>query len=451
MRVRTRYVALALVVAFFAVAAWVLWRQPVSGPATSEASAPHDSAIASGVPATSVPPIDPGPWQNLEWRSEDGAFGEPDVLRRIDGLVDAGELIVAWGRMPWPGRNQFNDMGAVFLSADGARWQEIAIDHGVNARNASTIGGVASGPLGYLAFGGVCCEPEGPAVWHSDDAQSWRRLELDGELSVSIDGVVAVDDGWVAHGVSPAGSTSEIWFSDDGGSWDRVLEVGVNPPFGGVADIDRAPNGLIAVGTIEGAGGSYDGAVWSSPDGRSWEQIGEVDPALVGDGEVQLGRVVGHAGGIFVTGIVGTAEERRRCEQAAGMLAGLGPPADPPPLPDGRSCMSGIEHQWASADGEHWQRIGPLPAEPVNPIEFRVVVAGGPGLVLLGESTRPASPDTTLFTSADGLSWTAGEPDGPFATDIAIGLLIRGRQIVAVTEAWDGAETSFRSWTAVAP
>jgi hypothetical protein len=55
-----------------------------------------------------------------------------------------------------------------------------------------------------------------------------------------------------------------------------------------------------------------------------------------------------------------------------------------------------------------------------------------------------------LFTSSDGLSWTAVEPAGPFATEVAVGMVVRGRNIFAVTEAGGGA-SSFRSWTAVAP
>jgi hypothetical protein len=431
--------------------AWLLLlRPPVSAPTTPSPSASQaQPETSAGDQVGTLPPVDPDPWESVEWRAGDNAFGEPDVLRRVEGLIDAGELLVGWGRVPWPGRNQFNDMGAVFVSADGVRWRQVAVDHGVNARSASTIGGLAAGPLGYLAVGSVCCDPEGPAMWHSLDALAWRRLDLQGDLRGYIGGVVAVENGWVAHGTSLDGS-GEIWFSENAEDWEVVLHVEGGEPGGSLWDMDRTPVGLVAVGTLTAADGSYDGGVWSSLDGRSWERIGEGDPALVGDGEVQLHRVVGHAGGIFVTGIFGTAEQRQRCEEAAGMVAGIGPPPGPRPAGDATTCMTGTEHQWASADGERWQRTGPLPADPANPIEFRVVVAGGPGLMLLGESTLPPSPDTMLFTSSDGLSWTAVEPAGPFATEVAVGMVVRGRNIFAVTEAGGGA-SSFRSWTAVAP
>lgn len=114
--------------------------------------------------------------------------------------------------------------------------------------------------------------------------------------------------------------------------------------------------------------------------------------------------------------------------------------------------MAGTDQHWASVDGERWVRAGRLPAGAASPIEFRVMAAGGPGLILLGESSRPASPDTTLFTSSDGLAWTAIEPPGPIRTDVAVGLVVRGRHLIAVTESFsDDAGSRFRSWTAFAP
>jgi hypothetical protein len=361
-------------------------------------------------------------------------------------LVAAGDLLVAWGRVPQPDRNQFGDMGGVFVSRDGRTWQEIAIDHGVNDANTSTISGVAAGPLGYLAIGNVCCEPESAAIWHSDDAITWRRLELEGDINGFVTAAIGVEGGWVALGGTRDGSAGELWFSADGRTWETVLRVESGPFARGLADLARGPHGLVAVGTVIAPDGSYDGGVWRSDDGRSWDRIGADDPALSGIGEAQLTAVLGHAGGIFVNGIFGSAEERRQCEDLLSMVSSIDPRPAPPVRPDATSCMNGSEHQWSSPDGATWERIGPRAGDPANPIEFRVVTAGGPGLVLLGETTRPPSPDTALFTSPDGLAWTAVEPPGPVGTEVAIGIAVRGRQLIAITEAWDGVSSSFRSW-----
>jgi hypothetical protein len=264
-----------------------------------------------------------------------------------------------------------------------------------------------------------------------------------------VSAAVGIEGGWVALGNRVDGTAGELWFSEDGLRWETVLHVEDGPPGLNLADLDRTPIGLVAVGTVTSEDGSYDGAIWRSVDGRSWERMGPDDPDLVGVGEAQLHRVVGHAGGIFVTGIFGTAEERARCEELIGMVASL---SERPPRPrsDATSCMTGSEQQWASADGVAWRRIDPAAVGGLRPIEFRVVVAGGPGLVVLGETTAPASPDTALFTSPDGVEWTPVGPPGPIQGDVAIGLVARGREVVAVTERWDGAASSFRVWIGTA-
>lgn len=112
--------------------------------------------------------------------------------------------------------------------------------------------------------------------------------------------------------------------------------------------------------------------------------------------------------------------------------------------------MTGSEQQWASADGVAWRRVDPAAVGGLRPTEFRVVVAAGPGLLVLGETTAPASPDTALFTSPDGVEWTPVGAPGPIQGDVAIGLVARGREVVAVTERWDGAASSFRVWIGTA-
>ena len=131
------------------------------------------------------------------------------------------------------------------------------------------------------------------------------------------------------------------------------------------------------------------------------------------------------------------------------MVASLDPAPATPPRPNATSCMSGSEHLWTSVDGAAWQRVEE-PGPELRPIEYRVAVPGGPGVVLLGEGSGPESPDTALFTSPDGMAWNAIGPDGPIRQDTAIELVVRGRQVLAVTEHWDGTESSFRAWIGTA-
>lgn len=448
MRLRPSHLVLVSVVAFAAAVAWLLLVRPA---VTAPTATPSASAVGAGPhrAVTELPPADPVPWERVDWQLVDDAFGERDVHRRIEGLVDAGDQLVAWGRAPQDGRNQFNDMGAVWLSVDGRAWREVLVDAGVNAASTSSIGGVAVGPLGLLAYGSVCCEPESVALWHSADGLDWRRIELDGDMGGYVLEVVGLDDGWVALGSSLDGRASELWHSSDGVTWHAVLHVDGGRFAQALASLDRTPEGLVAVGTHIAADGSYDGGVWRSADGRSWARIGAEDPALA-DGEAQLQAVIGHGGGMLVTGILGTAEQRRQCEELLGMVASLDLAPAGPPRPDATSCMSGSEQLWASPDGSAWQRIDEPGPPELRPIEYRAVVAGGPGVVLLGEGSGPASPDTTLFTSPDGMAWHAVGPEAPISEDMAIGLVVRDRQVLAVTEHWDGTQSSFRAWIGIA-
>jgi hypothetical protein len=449
MRQRTRRIAVLAAAALVGLLAVALLALPRERPVANEPAQPSGSeparSAATGPLTAEGPPADPLDWADAEWAPVEGALGVGPLLR-IDGLIDAGDHLVGWGRVPTPGRNQFNDMGAVFVSADGRSWRAVLVEHGVNAPSTSELYGVAAGPSGYLAFGSVCCEPEGRAVWHSTDLADWTRLMFEGDLDparFSITALVGSPDGWVAVGHSNDGTRGEIWHSDDGARWDSVFSVEDEMSGFGMADVAMTSNGPIAVGTIIGPDGTYDGAVWTSPDGRDWERVGAEAPVLVGAGETALFSVVPHAGGIYVSGIHGTTDDRRRCE-ALGMAA---------PLELGRptpatSCGWGTDHGWASADGTTWERFDPARAAGEQPIEFRLIVAGGPGLVLLGESSKPDSPDTTLFTSADGRAWTAVGPPQPMGNGTPMALVVRGRQVIAIAEHFDGEQSAWRVWLA---
>jgi hypothetical protein len=438
---RTRLAASVLAVLGVAALVALVSRTPAFAP--TDVSSPAPSTEPGERPDLPAPEA----WADVTWEPlAVDPLGPADVLRRVDGIVGDGRLLIAWGRTPMPGRNQFNDMGAVFASGDGVTWQTIAIEHGVNALSASTISDVAIGPRGILAVGSVCCDPEQSAIWRSPDGLAWERLNPDDTLhpNTYLSSVHVVPDGWLVLAYGGPDTGSELLFSADGLVWQRVLEAdAIDGGSPGISAVTQGPRGFVAVGTVEAEGGSYDGAVWRSDDGRAWERTAVADPALVGGGEAQLHAVVGHAGGLFATGIFGTMEQRLQCEQL-GKLASVddAPPRD---RTDRTSCRSGDEQQWASDDGTRWIRVEPEVGME-RPIEFRVVTAGGPGLLVLGESSGPESPDTLLFGSADGITWHALGSEKPMLTDVAVGLVVRGREIIALTDNWDGVTTTLNVW-----
>ncbi len=401
---------------------------------------------ASQTPAADrepIPEADPVPWTAVEWQAPAEPLAADPPLIRLDGIVDGGAVVLGWGRASTPDRNQFNDMGAVVASEDGRSWRTVLVDHGVEPPNTSELNGIAVGPGGYLAYGGVCCEPESRAVWHSTDGTRWERLPILGEFDprgVYFSAVVGTETGWVAAGNGLDGNQGQIWFSSDGSTWEGVDIEQPDVASATISDLAVGPQGLIAIGTLEGADGTFDGWIWTSPDGRSWKRVGVDDPVLAGPGETQLNSVVAHAGGLFITGMFGSTEERQRCEELGMASIELSPPRTV------FSCATGTEHHWISADGDTWERIDPMDVADEHPIEFRVVTAGGPGLVVLGESSPVDSPDTNLFASADGRQWTAIGPGEPMGDGVAIGIVVRGRSLLAVTDQFDGITSSTRFW-----
>jgi hypothetical protein len=426
------------------ILAVLVWR-PVSAPTATATPTPGPSASVPSVPTSdeSTAPVD-GVAGRVTWDEPLlQPFGERDVLLRIDGMVGTDDLLLGWGRTPMPGRNQFNDMGAIFASADGVTWRTVPVEHGVNAVSASTINDVAIGPLGLLAVGSVCCEPEQGAVWRSADGLAWERLEVD----VAFDAggqpasVVATEEGWSMLVGLHVGSA--LFHSADGVAWEPAIEVEANRMSRGIEAVGDGPGGLLAVGTAQGPDETYDGVIWRSTDGRTWDRVAVDDAEMVGEGEVYLHDVAGFAGGYLATGMLGTAEQRRACEEL-GLVASI-MELPPPPREMATSCALGDEAQWVSADGLTWEHVEFAPDE-LRPIEFRLVRAGGPGLVALGEGSGPESPDTMLFGSRDGIRWEVLSDAEAMLGDVAQALVVRGHELIAVTENWDGAQTTYRVW-----
>lgn len=439
---------LVLVVApLVALAVIALGLPGIRGDTSPTAGALPSRSATAAPPASSGPsdpPDGPAAWTTVQWLEPvEAPFGPPDVLLRVDHVIATSHGYLAWGRTPMPGRNQFNDMGAVFVSTDGARWQAVPVDHGVNPLNASSIHAIAEGPGGYLAVGSVCCDPEQPAVWRSHDGLEWARIETVGPNAAEVifSDVVGLDDGWAAMGSTFDHQLSVIWHSADGATWESGLEVPVGDDGTNLFDLAAAPEGAVAVGFVADEDGSWDGAVWSSADGRAWEQRAVGDPALVAD-EARLTTVIAHAGGFLATGTAGTAEQRRACEELGALrVASIEPLPQPRTTPDALSCVLGEERQWSSEDGDTWRIVEA--DDELRPIEFRLMAAVRPGIVLLGESTGPESPDTTLFVSEDGRSWM---PFGPqvMLTEVALAFAVRGDEILAITEEWTGTGSILR-------
>ena len=420
------------------------------GPTTGSPAAPTSSGPSAGPDLAiggAIPAIDPEPWTAVDWRQVPSAFGKNLVpgLDRIDGLIAGGPGLVGWGRTQWNGRNQFNDMGAVHLSPNGVDWVVVPLAAGVGANDASEFHLVAAGPAGIIVLGNVCCtDEERPALWRSADGRMWNRLSYPDTIGpAELTRLIATADRYVLAG--RLNGDTAIWTSSDGATWTAVQgrEAGFGP--GQIADVARTPTGLVAAGHLD-INGTYDAAVWTSPDGAGWTRVAAKE--LVGKDDTLVSRVVPWAGGWFLIGQQGPHAERVRCEQMGlnGHLASMAEPVVPDPVDADLTCGWGNEVHWLTADGTAWQRVvpgGALNGVVPNPgelIEFRLVSAGGPGLVVIGEGAQVGS--ASVFVSADGVNWRRTPPPKQFPAGIApYGFVIGGRVIAAVADgpsAWIG-------------
>ena len=164
---------------------------------------------------------------------------------------------------------------------------------------------IEAGP-GLLALGETCELVDGNSVcdsgiWVSTDATSWVRVATGADLGGQPMAVAEGPDGLVAvggicperpdGGMGPCGAA--IWTSPDGYTWEPVS---VSPAvFGcpGEPGCDFRLEGIVAGGPgLVAWGGSFEGyKIWTSEDGSTWEpaQPDQLPPGMLIDGIVGLG------------------------------------------------------------------------------------------------------------------------------------------------------------------
>ncbi|HAX81064.1 MAG TPA: hypothetical protein DCY40_00655 [Actinobacteria bacterium] len=248
---------------------------------------------------------------------------------------------------------------------------------------------VAGGP-GLLAFGSGGGDSD-LVVWASADGIAWTMLGMgavDSEGPVWLHDAVVGGPGLVAVGAKPATEDFDVivWTSTDGDSWVEVPdETGARSGSGDQAAFSLAVGGpgLVAVG-YEEYEDEMDGAVWTSPDGITWTRVPDGLGVFGGPGDQRIFAVT--VGG---PGLVAVGEEFR--DDALGIAV------------------------WVSPDGFAWTRV-PDDAGVLSGLgEYSAfsVVAGGPGLVMVGRvSAGEIGSDGAAWWSTDGSTWVRGDPDG---------------------------------------
>jgi hypothetical protein len=250
-----------------------------------------------------------------------------DVPALVKGVAVGPDVIVAVGQRTCVQKKDWElgrCWGQPWVSTDGVDWKAVearssGLELGVFENRMSGpefgLGGVASGPGGFVAFGWArpvsSLEAKAdrqtgmePALWRSDDGASWSRLPA--PESFSTDGlmltgpwlraIAGTDEGYVLGGTiygKPA-PRAAIWFSPDGLTWtltgpDEALEVGAYvdtgevPVAGGITAIVTTPpseggvSGYVAVGSACPPGEAGAGRTGSRDQGvrlDDWRVLG---------------------------------------------------------------------------------------------------------------------------------------------------------------------------------
>jgi hypothetical protein len=227
------------------------------------------------------------------------------------------------------------------------------------------------------------------AAWTSADGETWTRVPHDetvfgGTSSQGMSAVVSSTSGVVAVGwdysVGPE-SSAAVWVSADGFAWTRVPHD--EAVLGGTGSqlilaLTAGGPGLVAVGWDNG-GGDSDAAVWTSVDGLTWSRVPHDEAIFGGDGNQYVYGV--SAGG---PGLVAVGRDASPDDSDAAV--------------------------WTSPDGVNWTRV-PASAElgGTGDQQMRAVVAGGPGLVAVGDSYVGEDGNGAVWVSTEGISWSRAD------------------------------------------
>ncbi|SEG98723.1 hypothetical protein SAMN05444920_11220 [Nonomuraea solani] len=244
-----------------------------------------------------------------------------------------------------------------------------------------TLEDVTHGARGWLAVGSTETNiaSTDPLLVTSDDGESWKRVNVTGDLARGPDllslrprVVTAGKDGYVVAGESKdqSGATgAAVWFTPDMRKFTRSEKL----PQGGsgvrIHDAVAVPGGYVAVGG-SGNADQENSVVWFSEDGVNWSARKRVVPADATS--AGLRRVTIYQDKLVAIGTAMTAGARR--------------------------AFAAVSDD----DGETWQTAW-LPADQAAAVYD--LAAAEEGLVAVGWHGVPGEGDSAAWTSQDGLSW----------------------------------------------
>jgi len=389
------------------------------------------ATTGDSTPATS-PPAGP---EDLTWTRvphDEAVFGDTGHGTVIETLAAGSGRILAAGTTGPAARGWPDHRGTVWSAAELSSWLR-GPDHedefGV-AIDIDTVTyefwDVALVEGGWVVVGYTLEDEPVLPIWISTDGSAWTRASgdvLPGAVP-RFTGVASIGGRVVAVGDADggAGRSAAVWVSEDGGqTWSPAPDV--ESVFGGLAveatgtlgggalpvDVTATPAGFVAVG-IDGSGGDWDAAVWTSPDGLTWSRVLHDEAAFGGPGAQAMTAVETGGPGLVAVG-----------------YESLTPDESEPPMAADADRDGAV---WVSVDGSIWARV-PHDEAVFGGEGDQVItgVASGPvGIVAVGRAADGDQASAAVWVSADGSTWSrvaddvSGGPNGAAMRDvIAVG------------------------------
>lgn len=271
-------------------------------------------------------------------------------------------------------RGRLIALAALLAAGCTTQQQQPVVVHGWHELPAPATGArvLAIVPDGHelLVLGSVP-GPDGraPGAWTTTDGHTWHPVPLRPHTYYAYQAeliAVGVAGGRItalgqAFGGAHSNPRLTVWSGDATGldEHEQPFEMFGGPHAIAVGDATALPGMSLLVGQWDGPTGRYGAAVWTSPDGATWQRDA-ADPALVsapGEQTSALGAGTG-PGGFLVTG------DTLRGPRLFPLL-------------------------WTSPDGRAWRRIS-VPTLPQDSVEADHVACDNTGCVLAGSAVSQA-------------------------------------------------------------
>ena len=294
-----------------------------------------DGLLAFGA-ETGADPEEPG--RAALWRSHGTEWTGQTTL--VAGAVEFG---VSWGKgllLLGSQRGPDGYSACTWWSVDGQQWDRLTSPGDPTLRGVA-FDGIAVGDATLVTYGRG---HDGPGIWTSRDATTWRQSPLRGVIDL----VSAVPGGFVTFGHHPDKRRPIVATSDDGVSWD-TLPAEALFAFEGIsmAALATFDGGLVAAGTDRLRGSA---TVWVSDTGTQW---------LRAPFEAQPGTSIEHL------------------RVVEGRLVAVGSDMGPQ-----RTGRPGAVPIWVSSDAVTWERLES--GDLFDNALARSVISAGDSLIIFG-------------------------------------------------------------------